>query len=144
MGDYYSLDFAAPLHAQGLRVVTLLNEAQMDKDAWGGSWGAAACAFPHPDLVAYAQMDRASFIPFGATHYAPEGWEHRHAVAGSTWQVTCSIKTHAVGTVEWFLHVVLPLLIAEPVTVRTYHELTRKTDNIFVAPKETTWPNTSR
>jgi len=122
MGDYYSLRFTAALNNEGEeRVRTLLRT-----HSWEGVHDV------------FSQMNRASFIPFGALNYEPDGWEYacNLQTVGPTpvWHVCCSIKTAGRATVEYFLGHVLPPMLSLETKVEWWSEVSGETRILFVHP----------
>ena len=124
MGDYFSLRFTAALTSEGAEQVRKLLRTH--------SWEGVNDAF--------AQMDRANFIPFGGLNYAPYGWEHARELSTvgplETWHVCCSIKMseRTRGTVHYFLHRVLAPMLALPAKYELYAERSCPMENGLLMP----------
>jgi len=122
MGDYYSLRLTAGLNPEGARRVRELHNAR--------DW--------HVVDPIYAEMHRASFIPYGALSYEPDGWEQANNLAPvqgvETWHVCCSIPHRAHKTLQYFLDHVLPPLLLLPARYEVYNEVLDSTETGFVMP----------
>ena len=138
MGMYTELRFDARLSKAGVRAVQALNEGQNKRGSAHdpSPWYAAMPLIVDiakelgTDLTApvgYLNQTRKNFIPFG-NHS-----EHRAELDGDVWRVTCELKNYT-ATIEQFLKDVLPLLIAEPVTVYTHYEEDTEPRAIEVRP----------
>ena len=133
MGDYYSLRFTAALAPEGEAIVRKV----LNVCTWAGCTAENHPGVPH-SILAYAEMPRADFIPFGALSGAPDDWKQAREiteVAGvPTWHVCCSIKVGTASTVYYFLRRVLPELISLSAKVEWWDELTNRTTIYQVRP----------
>lgn len=123
MGDYTGLRFTAKLKPQAIPIIQLLNEVRASPSS---TWGLVAQSFPLPELLAWQQVGRCDFIPFGAICYLPDEWDDQAAdgqslLDGDTWRVICSLKNYE-NEIELFMLGVLPILLADPCCCEVLYE----------------------
>jgi hypothetical protein len=138
MGDYTGLRFAAKLKPQAIPIIQLLNDDRPNQH--GSTWASVAQAFPLPELLAWQQVHRCDFIPFGGICYLPDEWDDQSAdgnslLDGDVWRVVCSLKNYN-NEIECFMLGVLPILLAEPCCCEVMFEAWDEPRITMVEPRE--------
>ena len=118
MGMYTSLEFTATIKPKYYPVINRLEHWRSEEADAKEPWDNTAREFPDlPFLRAWADHDRANFIPFGGSSHL----HSKHSFKDGVWAVECSLKNYK-DNIEFFLTTVLAEVASDLIECESNYE----------------------